>query len=133
MCNSSCTECNHKVFSSGVSVVDVDGVSTLVINIPTQSFRNGDKGCLVITQTIPTTVTIATPVAISIGDLPTTYNLVACDCSQVTACMLRTRTRYPFRVSTNLTGGVFKILRNLSCAPCCNLTEIPNATTTTGG
>lgn len=131
MCNNSCNECPRKIFSSGVSIVAVDGVDTLVIDVPQQSFRNNEKGCLVITQNIPTTATIATPVAMSIGGVTTTvYPLVSCDCSQVTACMLRTRRRYPFKVSTTPIGGTFKILRNLSCAPCNSAFAIPITETT---
>lgn len=126
MCNNSCNECPRKIFSTSVTVVTVDGTDTLVIDVPDQTFTNCQKGCLVIIQNIPTTATIAMPVAISIGgDTTTVYPLVSCDCSQVTASMLRTRRRYPFKVSTNLTGGVFKVLRNLSCAPDNNLATIP--------
>lgn len=134
MCNCSCNECPRKIFSSGVSIVTVDGTDTLVIDVPQQSFTNCQKGCLVIIQSIPLTATISTPVAISIGGVTTTvYSVVSCDCSQVTACALRTRRRYPFVVSTNVDGGVFKILRNLSCSPNINLATIPVAETTTGG
>lgn len=134
MCNNSCNECPRKVFSSGVSVVTVDGTDTLVIDVPQQSFKDCQRGCLVIIQNIPTTATIAMPVAISIGGVTTTvYPLVSCDCSQVTACALRTRKRYPFVVSTNINGGVFKILRNLSCSPNNNLATIPVAAPATGG
>lgn len=134
MCNNSCNECPRKIFSSGVSIVTVDGTDTLVIDVPQQSFKDHQRGCLVIIQNIPLTATIATPVAISIGGVTTTvYPLVSCDCSQVTACALRTRKRYPFVVSTNINGGVFKILRNLSCSPNNNLATIPVETTATGG
>lgn len=134
MCNCSCNECPRKIFSSGVSIVTIDGTDTLVIDVPQQSFTNCQKGCLVIIQSIPLTATISTPVAISIGGVTTTvYPVVSCDCSQVTACALRTRRRYPFVVSTNVDGGVFKILRNLSCSPNINLATIPVAETTTGG
>lgn len=126
MCNNSCNECPRKIYSSGVSVVTVAGTDTLVIDVPAQSFVNGQRGCIVITQNIPTTATIAMPVAISIGgDTTAVYPVVSCDCSQVTPCALRTRRRYPFKVSTTPTGGVFKILRNLSCAPDNNLNIIP--------
>ena len=126
MCNNSCNECPRKIFSSGVSIVTVDGVATLVIDVPAQTFTNCQRGCIVITQNIPLAATIAMPVAISIGGVTTTvYPVVSCNCSQVTACALRTRCRYPFVVATTPTGGVFKILKNLSCAPNNNLAIIP--------
>lgn len=135
MCYNSCNECPNKIYSDGVSIVTVDGTATLVIDIPAQSFfRNGDKGCLVITQNLPEASTIYMPVAISVGGVTTTvYEVVSCDCSQVTAPMLRTRRRYPFKVSANATTGVFKILKNLSCAANNGVATIPVAPTTTGG
>jgi hypothetical protein len=66
------------------------------------------------------------PVAISIAGVVTTvYPLVRCDCAQVTACAIRTRTKYPVIVSTNATGGVFKVLKGLSCAPNNALASLP--------
>lgn len=135
MCNISCNECPRKVYSTSVSVVTVGGVDTLVIDVPQQSFNNCQKGCLVITQAIPATATINMPVAVSIGGVTNTvYNVVTCNCAPVTACQLRTRRRYPFTVQVNGTVGIFKILKNLSCAPCSNDGVIPVPTTpATGG
>lgn len=131
MCNNSCNECSRKIFSVGTTVQTIDGVDTLVVDVPLQSFNNGQRGCLVITQNIPSTATISMPVAISIGGVTTTvYPIVSRDCAQVTACALRSRRRYPFCVVTNGTGAVFKILRNLSCSPVNNLASIPNTETT---
>ena len=71
------------------------------------------------------------PVAISIaGNTTTVYPLVRCNCAQVTACGIRTRTKYPVIVSTNSTGGVFKVLRNLPCYPINALASLPATTTT---
>lgn len=132
MCNNTCDECPRKVYSVSTTIVAIGGVDTLVIDIPQQYFKPGDKGCLIITRNLPAEATIAMPVAISIGGVTTTvYNVVTCNCSQVTACMLRPRRRYPFKVSTNATTGVFKIQKNLSCAPNNNLAAIPVAATTT--
>lgn len=126
MCYNSCNECPNKVFSTGVSVVTVDDVATLVVDVPLQAFNNCQRGCIVIVQTIPDAATINMPVAISIGGVTTTvFPLVNCNGVQVTASMIRTRTRYPFKVATNATGGVFKILKNLSCAPSNALASIP--------
>lgn len=126
MCNNSCKLCDRLVISSAVTLITVDGVDTVVIDIPAATYRDGCKICLVVAQTIPTTATIGAPVAISIGgDTTTVYPLTRCDCAQVTACAIRTRTRYPLRVATNTTGGVFKVLGGLSCAPNTALTSIP--------
>lgn len=126
MCYNSCNECPRKVFSDNVTIVTVDGVDTLVVDVPAQSFNNCQRGCLVIVQNIPAASTINMPVAISIGGVTTTvYPVVSCSGVQVTVPMLRTRRRYPFKVATNATSGVFKILKNLSCAPNTALTSIP--------
>lgn len=126
MCRNTCDECPRKVYSDSVTVVTVDDVDTLVIDIPSQTFTNGNRGCIVITQAIPTAATIYMPVAISIGGVTTTvYPVVNCGCNPVTAAMLRTRRRYPFKVSVNGTTATFKILKNLSCANSSNLATIP--------
>lgn len=126
MCKNNCKICDNLVISDSVTLVTVDGVDTVVIDVPATSFRDGQRICLVIAQTIPTTATIVAPVAISIGgDTTTVYPLVRCDCTQATVCAIRTRTRYPLVVSTNATGGVFKALRGLACAPDNTLPAIP--------
>lgn len=130
MCYNSCDECSRKIYSNSVSIITVNGVNTLVIDIPQQSFVNKPRGCLFITQNIPEAATVYMPVAVSIGGVTTTvYNVVTCDCNQVTAPMLRPRRRYPFLVSANATTGVFKILKNLSCAINNAVATIPVATT----
>lgn len=134
MCNISCNECPRKIYSTSVTVVAVNDVDTLVVDVPAQSFHNCQRGCLVITQSIPETATINMPVAISIGGVTTTvYPVNNCNCAPVVACQLRTRRRYPYVAQVSGTTGAFKILRNLSCAPCNGDGVIPVATTTTGG
>lgn len=121
-----CSICKNLTISTAVTVVTVDGVDTLVIDIPTGFYPDCRKVCLVIAQTIPTTATIAMPVAISIGgDTTTVYPIVGCDCAQITACAIRTRKKYPLRISTTPTSAVFKSLGGLSCAPNNNLAVIP--------
>lgn len=131
--NANCQACKNLVFSNSVTVVTVDGVDTLVIDIPSGGcYCNNRKVCLVVTQTIPTTATINMPVAISIGgDTTTVYPVVRCDCSQATACQLRTRKKYPLRIQTSATSAVFKSLGGLSCCPTYQLDAIPVATATT--
>lgn len=130
-CQNSCKLCNNLIISQSVTVITIDGTDTLVIDLPSRTYGDGCKYCIVIAQTIPTTATINMPVAFSIGGVTTTvYPFTRCDCSQVTACQIRTRTRYSTRVSTNATGGVFKSLGGLSCYPTNNLQSLPVTTTT---
>lgn len=124
--NNKCQLCRNLVISTSVTVATVDGTPTLVIDIPAGFYPDCRKVCLVIAQTIPTTATIAMPVAISIGgDTTTVYPIVGCDCAQITACAIRTRKKYPLRISTTPTSAVFKSLGGLSCSPNNNLAVIP--------
>lgn len=131
-CKPSCKLCDRLIISQSVTVVTVDGTDTLVIDLPTQAYNDCCKYCIVIAQTIPTTATIAMPVAFSIGgDTTTVYPFVRCDCSQITACGIRTRTRYSTVVSTTATGGVFKSLGGTACCPNNNLRSLPAPTVAT--
>ena len=124
--NTNCQLCPNLVISDSVTVTTVDTVDTLVIDIPSATYADGSKVCLVIAQAIPATATINMPVAISIGGVTTTvYPIVGCNCVQVTASTVRTRRRYPLRVCTNATSAVFRSLGNLSCAPSTALPSIP--------
>ena len=131
-CDRNCnTLCPNLIISTSVNVVTVNGVDTLVISIPSGSYRNGCRYCIVVAQSIPTTATIGMPVAISIDGVTTTvYPLTNKCCAQVTACAIRTRKRYPVCVSTTATGGTFKVLCGLSCAPNNALESLPIPTTT---
>lgn len=125
--------CNNLVISDSVTVVTVDGTDTLVIDVPATTFADGCRYEIVVAQTIPDTATINMPVAISIGgDTTTVYPLVRCDCAQITACAIRTRTKYPVLVATNAIGGVFKVLRRLPCYPNNRLRTLPVPATTAG-
>ena len=102
--------CNNFIISEDVTFAD----NTLTINIPDGVYENKHKYCLVVAQTIPEDTTISAPVVITIGDDTTEYPLVKCNCTPVYACSLSNRTRYSTRVSTDIGGGVFKILGNVS-------------------
>ena len=131
-CNRNCNRlCPNLIISDAVTLVTVGGTDTLLIDIPAGTYRNGCKYCIVVAQSIPTTVPIGTPVAVSIGGNTTTvYPLTTRCCAQVTACAIRTRTRYPVCVSTSAPGGTFKVLSGLSCAPNNALASLPVTTTT---
>ena len=112
--------CPRLVLSQSVTF---DGTS-VVVNIPDGSYDNGCQYCIVIAQPIPLTATIAAPVVITIGDGTVQYPLTNRCCAQVTACGIRTRTRYAVRVATDATGGTFKMLGNPCCSPSNALTAI---------
>ena len=128
-CKTVCRLCDRLVLSQAVTFAD----GTLTINLPAGSYANGEKYCIVIAQAIPETTTITAPVVITIGTGTEEYPLTNRCCAQVTACSLRTRTRYSTVVSTSATGGTFKMLGKGACAPVNNLTAIDGTAPVAGG
>lgn len=132
-CNNNCRICPNLVISTGVSIVTAGGVDTLVVDLPLANYGDGCKYCVVIAQTVPDTATVNMPVAFSIGGVTTTlYPFMNCNCVQVTACGVQTRTRYPVTVLTNTVSGVFRSLKRICCYPANNLASLP-VTAATGG
>lgn len=131
-CNKNCKICDSFVVSTSVTVVTVDGTDTLVIDLPAGTYPDRCDYCIVVAQAVPAAATIAMPVAFSIGGVTTTvYPFINCNCTQVTACGVQTRTRYPVTVSTNTVSGVFRSRRPLCCYPSTNLASLPVATAVT--
>lgn len=128
-CKTVCRLCDRLVLSQAVTFAD----GTLTINLPAGSYANGEKYCIVIAQAIPEATTITAPVVITIGTGTEEYPLTNRCCAQVTACALRTRTRYSTVVSTSATGGTFKMLGKGACAPANNLTAIDGTAPAAGG
>ena len=128
-CKTVCRLCDRLVLSQAVTFA----AGTLTINLPAGSYNDGQKYCIVIAQAIPEATTITAPVVITIGTGTEEYPLTNRCCAQVTACSLRTRTRYSTVVSTSATGGTFKMLGKGSCAPSNNLTAIDGTAPVTGG
>lgn len=124
-----CQLCDRLVISQDV----IFGDGTLNINIPAGSYADGEKYCIVVAQTIPAATTITAPVIVTIGDGTAQYPLTDRSCAQVVAASLRTRTRYATRVSTNATGGVFKMLGRGCCAPDNALAAIDGTAPDEGG
>ena len=112
-CSNVCKLCDRLIISESVTFAS----GTLTINIPAGSYADGCKYCIVVAQTIPAATTITAPVVITIGTGTETYPLVNRCCAQVTACAIRTRTKYSTVVSTDATGGTFKLLGKPCCSP----------------
>lgn len=119
-CKPTCRLCDKLIISQSVTFTG----GNLVINLPAGSYRNGCKYCIVVAQAIPATATINAPVVITIGTGTELYPLTNRCCAQLTACAIRTRTRYSTVVSTNSTGGSFKLLGNACPCPNNNLAAI---------
>lgn len=112
-CKTICSVCPRFVISQAVTYAN----GVLTVNIPAGSYENGEKYCLVIAQAIPDATIINAPVVITIGTGTATYPLTKCNCAQVTAAMIRTRTKYSTRVVTTATGGAFRLMGDPCCAP----------------
>lgn len=119
-CKPVCKLCDRLVISQAVTFSD----GTLTVNLPAGSYANGCKYCVVIAQTIPAATTITSPVVFTIGTGTEEYPLVNRCCAPVTACGIRTRTKYSLVVSTSATGANFKMLGKPCCAPDNSLTAI---------
>lgn len=120
-CKNVCKLCPNLIISESVTFTAGTG---LIINIPEGSYMDNCRYCIVVAQTIPAETTITAPVFITIGDGTELYPLNKCDCTQATACSIRTRTKYSTKVETSATTGVFKLLGRVACAPNNNLTAI---------
>ena len=119
-CKPVCKLCDKLVLSQSVSFTG----GNLEINLPAGSYNNGEKYCIVVAQAIPDPTTINAPVVITVGAGTALYPLTKRNCAQVTACGIRTRTRYAVCVVTNATGGSFRMLGQPCCSPSNNLTSI---------
>lgn len=126
-CKPICKLCDRLVISQSVTFTG----GNLVINIPAGNYNNGCKYCIVVAQSIPTATTINAPVVITIGTGTVLYPLINRCCIQLTACAIRTRTRYSTIVSTSSIGGRFKLIGNASPCPTNNLTAINGTAPTT--
>lgn len=123
-CENVCKLCNKLIISDAVTYTAA--TNSLTIDIPAGTYYRGQKYCLVVAQAIPDTTTITALVYISIGgDTTTLYPLVRCNCTQVTACSMRTRTKYSTVVVTDSATGSFKLLGDVPCSPNSALASLP--------
>ena len=121
--------CDRLIISQAVTFA----TDTLTINLPAGSYANGCKYCIVVAQAIPASTTINAPVVVTIGDGTEEYPLTNQCCAQLTACSIRTRTKYPVVVSTDAAGGTFKVIGKVACAPNNQLSSIDGTAPVEGG
>jgi hypothetical protein len=123
-CENVCKLCNKLIISDAVTYTAA--TNSLTIDIPAGTYYRGQKYCLVVAQAIPDTTTINALVYVSIGgDTTTLYPLVRCNCTQVTACSIRTRTKYSTVVVTDSATGSFRLLGDVPCSPNSALASLP--------
>ena len=92
-CKPVCRLCDKLVISQSVSFTG----GNVEINLPAGSYNNGEKYCIVVAQSIPTTATIGAPVVITIGSGTETYPLTKRLC-----CDQRNRRHIPYARSAVL-------------------------------
>lgn len=117
-CIQNCRLCDKFILSQAITF----NGTNLIVNLPEGSYRNCQKYCIVLAQSIPEGTTINAPVVFTIGAGTTLYPFLNCDCTPIFASQVRTRRIYPTRVNTAVDTGVFKYIGN------CKLPS--NATTT---
>ena len=120
-CNRACRLCDRLIISEAVSFAN----GALAINLPDGNYNNGCRYCVVVAQAVPAAATITAPVYVTIGADATQYPLQRCDCTQATACQIRTRTKYPVMVITSSAGGAFRLMAKIPCAPNDALASLP--------
>lgn len=113
MCKNVCKLCDRLVISDAVTFA----AGVLTVDLPAGSYSDKRKYCIVIAQAIPAATTIAAPVVFTIGGGTETYPLVNRCCVPVTACGIRTRTKYSTVLATTATGATFKMLGSPCCSP----------------
>lgn len=123
-CKPVCQLCKRLILSQAITFAN----GNVVVNLPDGSYTNGEKYCIVLAQSIPTTATINAPVVFTIGTGTTTFPLTNRCCAQVTACGVRTRTKYSTIVVTSATGAAFRMIGNPCCSPSNNLAAVDAAT-----
>lgn len=123
-CSNVCRLCERLIISD--SVTYTAATNSLVIDIPAGTYYRDCKYCIVVAQAIPDTTTITALVYVSIGgDTTTLYPLVRSNCAQVTACSIRTRTRYATCVVTDTATGSFRLIGDVPCSPNRALASLP--------
>ena len=134
-CKNVCRLCKNLIISTAVAFDPT--TNSLDITLPTPitgetfPYVSGCKVCIVIAQAIPDSTTLNAVVNIIVGG--TRFPLLTCDCREVTACQIQTRTRYATKVVTSSVSGSFRLLSNLCCTRPTNLSALPITPTTDGG
>ena len=128
-CRGTCRLCDRKIISTAVTFAN----GNLTINIPDGNYQRNCRYCIVVAQAIPTATTIEAPVYVTIGAGTTLYPFNRCDGTQATACQIRSRTRYAMCVQTTDSGGSFRMIGGLPCAPDNALTALPVQAVTSEG
>lgn len=124
-CKNICKLCPKLILSQSITFNPQANV--VVVGLPAGTYTAGEKYCIVIAQAIPTAVTTSATVTAVIGTATTQYPLQNRDCTPLTACGLKTRTKYSTRLVTTAAGAYFRLLGKV-----CRCTQQSGAATISG-
>lgn len=111
MAHRNCNLCDRFIISKSVDFK----CDKLIITIPAGCYCDGENYCFVVAQNIPDDTTIKAKVLINIEGGSELYPLVGCRCVPITACAIRTRSKYSVKVNTGIDTGVFRLLGKPYC------------------
>lgn len=114
-----CGGCTHFVKTVSVTVSG----NVLILNIPQKTYSNHEKVCICVAQNIPTNITSAMTVVITIGAGTTQYPLRTRCGNNVHADQIRSRKVYHTNVATDT--AVFVVNRCELCNTGFNFPIIP--------
>lgn len=110
-CKRICKICKNLIISQSLTFSE----GNLIIGIPEGSYEDGERVCIVVAQNLPTNTTINANVVIQIGNGDALYPVTKCDCAPLSACAIKSRTKYSMIVRTTVDSATFKLLGNISC------------------
>lgn len=129
-CVQNCRLCDRFILSTAINYDSA--TNQVIVALPANAYGNCQKYCIVLAQSIPTAARINAQVVFSVGNNPTRYPFVNCDCTPIYASQVRTRRVYNTRVNTAVNAGVFKYIGKC-CLPSAAITvsnSLPTGTTT---
>lgn len=103
--------CNNFIISTSVQYAN----NELVIQIPTGSYADNRRICLVIAQTIPNETTINAEVKIQVGSGAVLYDVINRNGLPLLAKSVRSRVKYPMIIQTSTDTGVFRLINGVYC------------------
>lgn len=129
-CIRNCRLCDKLILSTAINYDSA--TNQVIVALPANAYANCQKYCIVLAQSLPTAARINAQVVFSVGNNPTRYPFVNCDCTPIYASQIRTRRVYNTRVNTAVNAGVFKYIGKC-CLPSSAITvsnSLPTGTTT---
>lgn len=115
-----CRACERLVLTDGI----VFNGTSLVINLPADSYHDCQRYCILIADEIPATTTRGAPVVFTIGGGTVLYPFNDCCGVQMTQESISEKYRYMVKVKTTATSGSFMWLGKGACSPVARLTAI---------